>query len=213
MVRLAQAMTKYVFYSYLDKLWFGKSTWIELAWEDDWTLPDYNFVSLARFFNNTYGQWLLATPLQMAVSFGALVNWWTYIKPTIVEAIYDPNQKAYIELWDKQQSKILKDSTSKDMKEALVSVIDNWQLDELAKEWFGIWGKTGTSEIAFKWQYQSWRWWTNGSFVWMVTDYDTKYVIAIQVRRPRSSPWWSDTAWRMFSSIADFLLSYDKIEK
>jgi cell division protein FtsI/penicillin-binding protein 2 len=56
MVRIAQAMTKYVFYSYLEKLGFGELTGIELAGEDSGTLPDFNFVSVARFFNNTYGQ-------------------------------------------------------------------------------------------------------------------------------------------------------------
>jgi cell division protein FtsI/penicillin-binding protein 2 len=142
-----------------------------------------------------------------------LVNGGDYIKPTVIEAIYSPNQQQYIQLWDKQQWKIFKPSTSVDIKDALVSVVDNGNLSRIAIPWFGIGWKTGTSEIAYKWKYQWGRGRTNGSFVGMVTHTDTKYVVAIQVRRPRSSPWWLDTAWRVFESVAEFLLSYDKIEK
>lgn len=212
MVRMAQKMTKYVFYSYLEKLGFGKLTGIELAGEEGWFLENYNTVSQARFFNNTYGQWLLATPLQMAVSYAALVNWWALIKPTIIEALYDHEQESYIDLGERYDSQVFKDSTSEYMKDALVSIIDNGNLRDIRKTGYSLWGKTGTSEIAFRGNYQSWRWWTNWSFVWMVTKDATNYVVAVQVRRPRSSQWWLDTAGRVFSSVADFLIAYDAIE-
>ena len=212
MVRMAQTMTKYVFYAYLKKLGFGKLTGVELAGEDGGTLPDFNTVSQARFFNNAFGQGLLATPLQMAVGYSAIINGGYLVQPTIVEAIYDPFQQEYITLSDNYQGQIFKWSTVRDMKEALVSVVDNGNLKRIQKEGYGLWGKTGTSEIAFKGKYQWWNGWTNGSFVGIVTKNETKYVLAIQVRRPRTTPWWLETAGKVFSSISDFLLSYDKIE-
>jgi len=213
LVRMAQSMTKYIFYSYLKKLWFGSLTDIELAWEERGTLPDFNTVSLARFFNNVFGEGILATPLQVATAYAAAVNGGFYIQPTLVKAMYDPNQKEYLHLSRKKKGRVFKQSTSQDIKDALVSVIDNGQLGKVKKPWFSLWWKTGTSEITFKWKYKWWHGWTNGSFVGIVTAKDTKYVIAVQVRRPRSSPWWLDTAWKVFSSIADFLLAYDKIEE
>lgn len=213
MVRIAQAMTKYIFYSYLEKLWFGKKLGIELAGEEAGTLPDFNTVSVARFFNNVFGEGILATPLQVAAAYASTVNGWYYIQPTIIEAMYDSNKEEYLDLRDKTKGKIFKSSTSYDIKDALVSVVDNGNLKKVKKEGFSLWGKTWTSEIAFKGKYQWWHGWTNGSFVGIVTAHDTKYVIAIQVRRPRSSPWWLDTAGKVFSSIADFLLAYDKIEE
>lgn len=212
MVRIAQAVTKYVFYNYLNKLGFGQKTWVELANEESWTLPDFNTVSVARFFNNTYGQWILATPLQMATSYSSLVNWWMYIQPTIVEAMFDPNTESYLPLGKKQRLRVFKEETSEDMKEALVSVISDWWLQKYKKEWLSLWWKTWTSEIAYKGKYQGWAWWTNWSFVWLVTAEDVNYVIAIQVRRPRTSPRWSDTAGLIFSQLAEFLVSYDTID-
>ncbi len=213
MVRISQAMTKYVFYSYMKKLWFWRLSTIELANEEAWTLPDFNTVSLARYFNNSYWQWFLATPLQMATAYAALINWWMYVQPTIVEALFDPNIKDYIPIKKKNSTKVFKTETSELMKEALVWVIDSWWLREYKVPWISLWGKTWTSEIAFRWKYQWWHWRTNWSFVWLVTAANPNYVIAIQVRRPRISPWWAETAWKIFSQLADFLLSYDTIDR
>jgi len=56
MVRIAQKVTKYIFYSYVKKLKFGERTGIELAGEDGGSIPDFNTVSDARYFNNNFGQ-------------------------------------------------------------------------------------------------------------------------------------------------------------
>ncbi len=214
MVRMAQKILKYVFYSYLGKLWFWEKTGVELAGEDWWTLPDFNTVSKARFFNNTYGQWILSTPLQMAAAYAATVNWWWYIKPTIVEAMYNPLKKRFITMADTEKTKVFKSTTSDQMKEALVNVVNYWNLkDEIYVPGVSLWGKTWTSEISYKGTYRSWKWRTNTSFVWIVSARDIKYVVAIQVRRPRTSQRWLDTAWKLFSSVADFLMAYEQIEK
>ena len=212
MVRIAQKMSKYVFYAYLKKLWFWEKTTIELAGEESWTLPDFNAISVARFFNNTFGQGLLATPLQMAVAYSALVNWGYYVQPTLVEAIYDPNKEHFQSLWQKRRKKIFKTTTSEQMKEALVHVVNEWWLQKYKKEHLSIGWKTGTSEIAFRWKYQWGAWWTNWSLVGMITANHTKYVIVIQVRRPRNSPWWSDTAWKIFDYLANYLIAYENID-
>jgi len=54
MVRIAQKVTKYIFYSYVKKLKFGERTGIELAGEDGGSIPDFNTVSDARYFNNNF---------------------------------------------------------------------------------------------------------------------------------------------------------------
>lgn len=212
MVRIAQAMSKYVFYSYMKKLWFWEDPSIELANAESWTLPDYNIASRARFFNNTYWQWFLATPLQMASAYSALVNWGYYIKPTVVEAMFDPNTNKYIPIQEKEKIKVFTDETSLDSIDWLMGVFETWNLGKYEIEWVTLGWKTWTSEISFRWQYQSWNWRTNGSFVWTVTWENPRYVIAIQVRRPRTSPRWADTAWAIFWQLAQFLVAYDTLE-
>ncbi len=214
MVRMAQSMQKYVFYSYLEKLGFGRLSGIELANEQAWTLPDFNTVSKARFFNNTYGQGILTTPLQMAAAYASLVNGGRYISPTIVENIYDQQKERYLELASKNKQKVFTSTTSDDMKKALVNVVTHGGLaDEVYMPGYSLWGKTGTSEIAYQGVYRKGEGRTNTSFVGIVTASDVNYVAAIQVRRPRSSQRWLDTAGRLFYQIAEFLLAYDQIEQ
>jgi len=84
MVRVAQRMGKEIFYNYLYKLGFGQLTNIELAQEEAGFVEGVSSVSVARFFNNTFGQGLLTTPLQIAAAYAPLVNGGYYLKPTIV---------------------------------------------------------------------------------------------------------------------------------
>lgn len=214
MVRMAQKMMKYVFYSYLEKLGFGQLSWIQLANEQAGTLPDFNTVSKARYFNNTYGQWILTTPLQMAAAYSSLVNGGRYIAPSIVENIYDHQKGRYVQLAKSKKQKVFTSTTSDDMRKALVNVVTHGNLaEEVYMPGYSIGGKTWTSEIAFQWSYRKGKWWTNTSFVWIVTAEDVQHVIAIQVRRPRSSQRWLDTAGRLFYQLAEFLLAYDEIDQ
>lgn len=211
MVRIAQKLSKYVFYNYFERLWFGKKTWIELAAEDAGRLPDYNNVPLVQFFNNTYGQGMLATPLQMAITYAALINGWTLYAPSIVDSyvvngVREMNPPRAIE-------KIFKETTSDTMRKALQSVVEHGLSRKFYKPWYSLGAKSGTSQIAFRGKYQNGAWWTNGSMMGLITAENPKYVIAVQVKRPRSSPWWDETAGKVFDRVTNFLLNYERIEK
>jgi cell division protein FtsI/penicillin-binding protein 2 len=79
---------------------------------------------------------------------------------------------------------------SEQIKEALFRVVDNTVIKKFSYiPGFSLGGKSGTSQIAFKGKYQRGIGWTNGSFVGIVTRDNLKYVIVVQVRRPRSNQW------------------------
>lgn len=209
MIRIIQRIRDYVFYNYLDKLWFGKLTGIELAGEDEWSIPDVSKVSRATFYNNSFGQGLTATPLQMAQAYSAIVNGWYLIKPTIIKKIGNKNTQ----IGQNKRVKIFKDIVSSEMINALYMVVNQWQIKQFALPWYSLWGKTGTSQIAYKWKYQQWAGWTNGSFAGIITRDNLKYVVVIQIRRPRQSVWWELTAGKIFGDIAKFLIMYEGIDK
>lgn len=213
MVRIAQKIQRYAYYSYLQKFGFGSLTNIELAWEKTWDISALNQFSMARFFNNAFWQWILATPLQVAVWVSALVNWWYVVKPTIVEKIYNHKINDFVAAEKKVLNRVLKSKTSEDIKTALWKVVSEWDLkNNLFTPDYTLWGKTWTSQIVFKWRYQSWAWWTNWSFVWIITKNDLRYVVAIQVRRPRTCWWWLCSAWNIFKDAAPFLIEYEGIK-
>ena len=215
MVRIVQAVWKNNFYNYLNKLWFGKLTDVELAWEVKWSIDDVTVVSVARFLNNAFGQWLLATPIQIAAAYGALVNGWYYIKPTILAWYYDNATKQYYENNTKILWQIFRPETAEEMKDALFTVMEmNPDYIHIARvEWKTLWWKSWTSQIAYKWKYMQWNGWTNWSFVWLITKENPEYIVVVQVRRPRATLWWAQTAWKVFSEVANFLLDYSFIEK
>lgn len=215
MVRISQKIWKETFYNYLDKFWFGKLTSVELGWEEEWSMESVTTVSLAKYFNNSFGQWLLVTPIQIAAWYAALVNWWYYVQPTIIAWIYDKESSTYREKTKKVVRQILKPETSQLMKDSLFEVMEeNPDFKKNVKiEWFTLWGKSWTSQISYKWKYQNWIWWTNASFVWLITKENVKYIVVIQIRRPRKSIWWWVTAWRVFRDVARFIVSYNLLEK
>ncbi len=213
MVRIAQKLTKNLFYNYLDKLWFGQMTHIELAGEDPWFVDNPSTVSLTRFYNNVFGQWLLATPIQIAAAYGAVLNGGQYIKPTILDKICEwwtthcqyNKTKIVRQVFDPRISELLKFSLVQ-----VLAVKENAAYADIP--WYKEWGKSWTSQIAFRGKYKDGRWWTNGSFVGMITQDNLTYLVTIQVRRPRTSQRWNQTAWAIFKEIATFLINYETIQ-
>ncbi len=214
MVRIAQRMGREVFYNYLQKFWFWQLTNIELAQEDPGFVESSSSVSQARFFNNTFGQWLLTTPIQIAAAFAPLVNGWFYYQPTIVSAIRDGHTGVVTENTPTLIRQVLKSDTAEAVKDAMFQAIDAnpWLSRLIWLAGFTLWWKSWTSQIAFRWRYQQWLWWTNASFVWLVTKENPEYIIVVQVRRPRNSQRWVQTAGRIFSDVARFLVTYGMID-
>ena len=212
MVRIVQKIHKYAFYNYLSKLGFWEITDIELAWEKWGYVAKENLVEMTRLLNNSFWQWLTVTQIQLAAAYAALVNGWYYIKPTIISKIvnkWTENTPQDI-LSFKDKKRIFKESTSELITEGLREVLNtNNELASANIPEVKLWAKSWTAQIAFRWKYWRWEGWTNGTFAWVISIEDPKYVVVIWIRRPRRSQWWWFTAWPIFKQIAQYLLAYD----
>lgn len=216
MVRIIQTIGKEIFYNYYQKLGFGKKTWIELAGEEEGFIEWASSTSIARFLNNSFWLWMRATPIQIATAYAAIINGWYLLKPTIIAKTYDQKQQEFIENQPKIIRKVFKSETSTKIKSALFDIVhenpDNKKI--IAVDWFSVGGKSWTSEITYKGKYQTQgQGRTNGSYAGIVTKDNLKYLIIIQVRRPRTSKRWISTAGYLFKDIAKFLINYDLIAK
>lgn len=217
MIRIVLSIWKEVFYNYLTKLWFWEATWIELAEEKNWYLPNPTNVGMATFFNNSFGQSVTVTQIQLAAAYSTLINWGKYKKPSIVSLIREksansdtfvsktPTAKAY--------KQIFRHEVSEEMRTALFSVVETNKDYKYAKVvWYRLWAKSWTSQIAYKWKYQKWEWWTQATFAWVISIDNPQYIVLIWVSRPRTNQWWVATAWKIFNEIATFLIWYSMIE-
>ena len=218
MIRIVQALGKEIFYNYLVKLGFWEITWIELAEEKSWSLPNATNVSMAAFFNNSFWQWVTVTQIQLAAAYSTLVNGWKYIKPTIISQIVEKlanndNVTTIQENKAHPLRQIIRPEVSEEMRNALYNVtIKNDQYKSARIEWYRLWAKSWTSQIAYKWKYQRWEWWTQATFAWIVSVDNPEYIVLIWVSRPRTSQWWVWTAWKIFGEIATFLIWYSMME-
>ena len=217
MIRIVQSLGKEIFYNYLTKLWFWEITWIELAEEKSWSLPNATNVSMAWFFNNSFWQWVTVTQIQLATAYSALVNWWKYVKPTIISQIRKKSANSDNTTIEENKARsikqIIRPEVSEEMRNALYNVANtNDQYKSARVDWYRLGAKSWTSQIAYKWKYQRGEWWTQATFAWIVSIDDPKYIVLIWVSRPRTSQWWVWTAWKIFWEIATFLIWYSMME-
>lgn len=213
LVNIAQKVRKEAFFNYMQNFWFSVMTNIELAWEDAWFLDTAANAWLARFFNTSFWQGMLATPMQIAAGYSILVNWGYYIKPRIVQKTYNPETKKTTENPIKKGAQILKPETSEKMKRALFEVVYWGLTKQFGIPWYTLGGKSGTSQIAYRGVYRSGAWRTHGSFVGLVTEENPKYIVVIQVRRPRSNQFGEYTAGKIFGDLSKILIEKDLIVK
>ena len=217
MIRIVEALGKEIYYNYLNKFWFWDSTGIELAEEKNWSVPKAWAISMAWFFNNSFWQWVTVTQIQLAAAYSALVNWWKYIKPTIISQIREKSaNNDNITIQEKVAHSLrqaIRPEVSEEMRTALFTVADtNNQYKTARVEWYRLGAKSWTSQIAYKWKYQRWVWWTQATFAWIVSIDDPEYIVLIWLSRPRTSQWWVWTAWKIFGEIATFLIWYSMME-
>ena len=217
MIRIVEALGKEIFYNYLNKFWFWTRTWIELAEEKDWSLPSASNVSMAAFFNNSFWQWVTVTQIQLATAYSTLINWGKYIQPTIISQIREKsanNDRIKIQETQRHTSRqVIRREVSEEMRNALFSVLStNNQYETARVQWYRLWAKSWTSQIAYKWKYKKWVWWTQATFAWIVSIDDPQYIVLIWLSRPRTSQWWVGTSWKIFGEIATFLIWYSMME-
>ena len=217
MIRIVEALGKEIFYNYLNKFWFWDKTGIELAEEKNWSLPKSTAISMAWFFNNAFWQWVTVTQIQLAAAYSTLVNWWKYIKPTIISQIREKTANSdNITIQEKNTHSIrqvIRPEVSEEMRTALFTVAaTNDQYKSARVDWYRLWAKSWTSQIAYKWRYRKWVWWTQATFAWIVSIDDPQYIVLIWLSRPRTSQWWVWTAWKIFWEIATFLIWYSMME-
>ena len=191
---IARIGNRYDYFNKLNKLWFGKLTNIDSSLEDNWYLDDSSTVPFLRFLYNSLWLWLTVTNVQLATAYSSLINGWYRIQPTITKKD------------DVKKEAILSNETSRIITDALKQTVEqNSILSGLLVKWVNMWGISWTSQIPYDWIYWSWAGRTNWDFAWYVDIDWKKYVIIVQVMRPRTDIYWSNTAWSIFKEIVEII--------
>jgi len=212
MIRIAQRVWEALFYQYFHEFGFGDVTDISLDGETYSSITPYEKWSKAKLLTSSYGLGVSVTPLQMATAYSVIANGWIYVKPRIIDSIQFSDGKE-IRYGEEFLRRVIKPSTSQEVSRMLVSGVESWVAGNGKVEWYSIAGKTGTSQIAFRWKYETGNASTNASFAGFWPAEDPQFVIIVKLERPRVSNFGGATSAFIFSDIAKELFRYYGIPK
>ena len=207
MIRVVQRVGKALLHKYFIDFGFWEATGITLDGEVFSKIDPYEKWPISKLLTSSYGLWVSVTPIQMAAAYSVIANGGVYMKPYIVDKITFADGK---EILYKPQAvrRVLKDATSSTVTEMLIRWVDEWVAKAGAVPGYSVAGKTGTSQIAYKWKYEDGVGSTTASFAGFAPAEDPKFVIVVKLDRPRTNQYGGSTSAFLFSQIAKELLEY-----
>lgn len=211
----------YQFQRYARRLGLGRRTGIQLPDEDGGLVPDPTMCDQKGLCHRKYGYLpgytinmavgqgdLLATPLQMAMAYGAIANGGQIVKPRIVRAVGRKNVEGELEIIKEFEPVVqgeleLDDAELGIVKAGLEAVThggNGTANDVFVGSPVRVAGKTGTAQIGqIEGYYHSW-------FISYAPADDPKYVTAVYVER---AGYGADTAAPIARQIWDGIFSGD----
>lgn len=196
------------FIEHLQKLHLHEKTGIEIIGEDD---PDIKTPKSKKWNSITsipwiaYGYEIMITPIHLCKVYNAVANNGKMMKPYLISEI-----KEYGNTIQKFEPIVLnesiaKESTIKQLQEALKAVVEEGTAKSIKNPLYGIGGKTGTAQVAGK-EFTYSHGIRQGSFVGYFPFDNPKYTIAVAVRSiPHGAYYGAVVAAPVFKTIADKL--------
>ncbi len=176
---------------------FGAKTGIELHGEASgvvWDPDGPNASGDLTAAQNSFGQGLSLTAIQLVAGYAAFANGGHLVTPHVVAGWTDPDGTSHV-AEQPPGERIMREETAETMIELLTNAIDNGIATGAQVSGYTVAGKTGTAQIAApimvegpdgqlveRWQYRDG--WVDSSFVGLLPAGDTKLVTLVLIHRP-----------------------------
>lgn len=195
------------FKKYIEAFGFDEPTGIDLAGETRGDLKNIRENREINFATAAFGQGVSVTPIEMALSIGAIANGGKLMRPFVVEKIVQPNGQEQI-TQPKLIRQVVAPQTAGKLTAMLVSTVRNGY-DKVKLPGYFVAGKTGTAQIASGRGYSVDD--TNHSFEGYAPAYDPKFLIFLRLEKPRGIQFASESLAPVFSDLARYLFNYYEI--
>lgn len=194
------------FYRYVQNFGFGQRTGIDLQGEAAGVVrtPDGGSWYPIDLSTNSFGQGLTATPLQLITAVSAIANDGAMVRPYVVQKTVKNGKTT--ETVPVITGHPISPQTAHTMTDMMIKVIQKGEGNAAGIPGYVVAGKTGTASIAEHGVYLQDA--TIASFVGFVPARNPAFVMYIKIDRPKDTPWGSETAAPLFSSISKELLLY-----
>lgn len=197
------------FVDYAQKYGFGVKTGLGLDSESSGTIEallqkrkNSNKIDCSTA-TASFGQGIMATPLQMATAFSTIVNGGKLMRPYIVEeARYADGRVERTK--PEEIRRVLSAEAASLTSGMLVSVVEKGQSTHAKVAGYYVGGKTGTAQIAGSGGYTNE---TNHSFIGFAPADNPKFVAIVKFEKPNRA-WADSTASPVFQDVAKFVLQY-----
>lgn len=176
---------------------FGSPTGVELSYEASgviWDPDGPNASGDLTAAQNSFGQGLSLTAVQLAAGYASFANGGELVTPHVVAGWTDPDG-TYHSTEQPPRERVMRPETAATMVELLTGAIDEGIANRASIPGYTVAGKTGTAQIAGpvkvkndageiveQWQYIDG--WVDSSFVGILPAGDTKLVTLILINRP-----------------------------
>jgi len=206
MSKLSQKIDTQSFYLYLRDFGIGNYTDIQLPGEAkgnlknpaNWT--DYTKSSVS------FGYEVAVTPIQLTAAYAAIINGGKLFQPQLVEKIESNDGKTFNTFQPKFIRQVIKDETSKLMREFFVSAVEEGTGKKAKLTACTAGGKTGTSRKLVEGKYSTQSY--NSSFIGFFPAENPKYLIYVLVNAPKQNSYYGgDVAAPVFNEVASNIIA------
>ena len=192
------------FYAYLKAFGFDRNTGIDLGGETHWPLKlpgasNWYPIDLAT---NAFGQGISVTPIQMAMTVGAIANEGKMYVPHIVKAVIIDGKRYEVE--PVLAGTPISAETARKVTDMLTETLMDESYEKANIHGYTFAGKTGTGQIPTEYGYTNPL--TNASFVGWGPSEDPQVLVYVWMQEPTLDIWGSQIAAPIFSRIVEKLV-------
>ncbi len=195
------------FYRYIRSFGFGIKTGVGLPAEESGVLKPVGTWSGRSQSTIAFGHEISATPLQVAMAFGAIANGGVLMKPRIVRGWADESGNLVRETPPRSVRRVLSEATAGKVKSMLSAVVEYGTASDIRTDRIALAGKTGTAEKidAETGRYVKGRF--NSSFAGMVPADRPEFVVLVLLDEPSQFKYGGQSAAPIFRELVDRLLA------
>ncbi|MEF3305535.1 stage V sporulation protein D [Paenibacillus sp. GYB003] len=146
-VALGQRLGKETLFDYIRRFGFGQKTGIDLGGEENGILFKLSKVGPVELATTSFGQGVSVTPIQQIAAVSAAVNGGKLFQPHVAKAWYSPETGEKVKTVEPTLVRqVISESTSKQVREALESVVAKGTGRPAFIDGYRVGGKTGTAQ-------------------------------------------------------------------
>jgi len=205
-VTLGNRLGKEKLFEYITNFGFGKKTGIDIGGEENGILFKLSQVGPVELATTAFGQGVSVTPIQQIAAVSAAINGGTLYKPHVAKAWINPDTGETVQYMEPEAVRtVISEDTSKQVREALESVVARGTGRNAFIDGYRVGGKTGTAQKVVNGRYSP-----NEhivSFIGFAPADDPQIVIYVAVDNPQGIQFGGVVAAPIVRSIMEDALS------